>query len=172
MNRSYTKIRKIQEANILLERRFLLNEVVNKFDKSKPNENQWYTAEDPKSVKNPKGWKIFVKQFGKNAVDPITIPEFEEFKNYFIEYNTQQESDTKFNEFFPKLIAKQENPQTSDGSTTTTTTVKPGTTPPAEGGTSGTSGTGGDVTDTEISRDDLINSMASQFKDTYGLGNK
>ena len=168
MNRSYTKIRKIREANILLEQRRFLTEVVSGYDKTKPNENQWYTAEDPKSVKTPKGWRIFVKQFGKNPVDPITLPEFDEFKNYFIEYNTQQESDTKFKEFFLKLIAKQEKPQTTSGSTTTTTTLKPGTTP----STSGTTDSGIDTSKGEITRDDLIGSIASNISNTYGLGKK
>ena len=169
MNRSYTKIRKIREANILLEQRRFLTEVVSGYDKTKPNENQWYTAEDPYSVKTPKGWRIYVKQFGKNAVDPIKLPEFEEFKNYFIEYSTQQESDAKFKEFFLKLIAKQEKPQSSDSSTTTTTTTaKPGTTPEGEGPTSPSS----EPSSNQITRDQLIDKMASGFKDTLGLNNK
>ena len=59
---NYTKKRKILEANMLLEQRFLMTEI-EKFDKAKPNENQWYTAQDPNSVKNPKGFKIYVKKF-------------------------------------------------------------------------------------------------------------
>ena len=124
---NYTKKRKIQEANMLLERRYLLTEV-EKYDKAIPNENQWYTAQDPNSVKNPKGFRIFVKKFGQNPIDPIKDQEFVEFKNYFVEYPTQQDADTKFNEFYNKLITKQTAPQQND-STTTTTTLKPGTTP-------------------------------------------
>ena len=77
MNRSYTKIRKIQEANILLEQRRFLTEAVSKYDKAKPNENQWYIGPAPKSTKTPKEFGIFVKQFGKEPMDPISLPEFE-----------------------------------------------------------------------------------------------
>jgi hypothetical protein len=155
---NYTKKRKIKEANMLLEKRFLMTEVVNKNDKAKPNENQWYTAEDPKSVKTPKGWKIYVKRFGKDPIDPVSDQEFIEFKDYFIEYPTQQDADTKFNEFYNKLITKQTKPDQS-GSTTTTTTLKPGTTPqtPKEFGAS------------QISQDELIDMMATNLK-AQGIG--
>lgn len=156
MNRSYTKIRKIQEANVLLEQRRFLTEAVSKYDKAKPNENQWYTSEDPKSVKTPKGWRIFVKQFGKNPIEPSTLKEFESFKNYFIEYPTQQEVDTKFNEFYTKLVAMQTNPSSV---TTTTTTLKPGQTPQ----------TPKSADSSEITQDDLINSIADNIR-TQGIG--
>lgn len=155
MNRSYTKIRKIQEANILLEQRRFLTEAVSKYDKAKPNENQWYVAQAPKSTKTPKEFGIFVKQFGKDPMDPISIPEFEEFKNYFVLYPTEQQAEAKFNEFYNKLITKQTNPNV----TTTTTTLKPGQTPsPAK-----TEKTG------EITQDDLINAVADNVR-AQGLG--
>jgi hypothetical protein len=160
---NYTKKRKIQEANMLLERRFLMTEV-EKFDKAKPNENQWYTSQDPNSVKNPKGYRIYVKKFGQNPKDPITDTEFntEEFKGYFIEYPTQQDADTKFNEFYNKLITKQTTPQQTN-STTTTTTLKPGTTPSVSGSTNNNAPTA------EITRDELVASMANNLK-AMGVG--
>jgi hypothetical protein len=161
---NYTKKRKIQEANMLLERRFLMTEV-EKFDKAKPNENQWYTAQDPNSVKNPKGYRIYVKKFGQNPIDPIKDQEFVEFKNYFIEYANQQEADTKFNEFYTKLITKQTTPQ-QNNSTTTTTTLKPGTTPSISGATNSS-----DATSSEITRDELIGYMSKSL-DTMGVGKK
>jgi len=161
---NYTKKRKILEANMLLEQRFLMTEI-EKFDKAKPNENQWYTAQDPNSVKNPKGFKIYVKKFGQNPKDPSTDTEFTEFKSYFIEYPTQQDADTKFNEFYTQLITKQTTPQQS-GSTTTTTTLKPGTTPSVSGSTNN-SGDGNN----EFSRDELIGYMAKNL-DQMGVGKK
>lgn len=168
MNRSYTKIRKIREANILLEQRKFLTESVSKYDKAKPNENQWYVAPSPKSVKTPKEYGIFVKQFGKEAMDPNSIPEFAEFKDYFILYPTEQAAETKFNEFYNSLITKQTTPTSTSDSTTTTTTAKPGTTPEGEGSTSPSS----EPTSNQITRDQLIDKMASGFKDTLGLNNK
>ena len=161
---NYTKKRKIQEANMLLERRYLLTEV-EKYDKAIPNENQWYTAQDPNSVKNPKGFRIFVKKFGQNPIDPIKDQEFLEFKNYFVEYPTQQDADTKFNEFYNKLITKQTAPQQND-STTTTTTLKPGTTPSVSGTTNSSSSTS-----SELTRDELIGYMSKNL-DTMGVGKK
>jgi hypothetical protein len=160
MNRSYTKIRKIQEANILLEQRRFLTEAVSKYDKAKPNENQWYIGPAPKSTKTPKEFGIFVKQFGKEPMDPISLPEFEEFKSYFILYPTEQQAETKFNEFYTKLITKQTTPNTPN-STTTTTTLKPGQTPQIT--TSGETGSG------EITQDDLINSIAGNIR-VQGIG--
>jgi PBSX family phage terminase large subunit len=133
--------------------------------KAKPNENQWYTAQDPSSVKNPKGFRIFVKKFGQNPIDPIKDQEFLEFKNYFVEYPTQQDADTKFNEFYNKLITKQTTPQ-QNNSTTTTTTLKPGTTPSVSGTTNSSS-----ATSSEISRDELIGYMSKNL-DTMGVGKK
>lgn len=156
MNRSYTKIRKIQEANVLLEQRRFLTEAVSKYDKAKPNENQWYIGPSPKSTKTPKEFGIFVKQFGKEAVDPISLPEFQEFKNYFILYPTEQDANVKFNEFYNKLIAKQTNPNPV---TTTTTTLKPGQT------TQTTSPAGS----SEVTQDDLINSIADNIR-AQGIG--
>lgn len=156
MNRSYTKIRKIQEANILLEQRRFLTESVSKYDKAKPNENQWYVAPAPKSTKTPKEFGIFVKQFGKEAVDPISLPEFQEFKNYFILYPTEQDANLKFNEFYNKLITKQTNPNVA---TTTTTTLKPGQTTQTPSPTSSS----------EVTQDDLINSIADNIR-AQGIG--
>lgn len=155
MNRSYTKIRKIQEANILLEQRRFLTESVSKYDKAKPNENQWYVAQAPKSTKTPKEFGIFVKQFGKDAVDPISLPEFQEFKNYFILYPTEQDANLKFNEFYNKLITKQTNPNV----VTTTTTLKPGQTTQTPSPTSSS----------EVTQDDLINSIADNIR-AQGIG--
>ena len=157
MNRSYTKIRKIQEANILLEQRRFLTEAVSKYDKAKPNENMWYVGPAPKSTKTPKEFGIFVKQFGKEAVDPISLPEFKEFESYFILYPTEQDANVKFNEFYNKLIAKQTNPSV----TTTTTTLKPGQTTPSTGTTQTNS--------TEFGHDDLVNAIASNLS-AQGVG--
>ena len=89
----------------------------------------------------------------------------EKFKSYFIEYPTQQDADTKFNEFYTQLITKQTTPQQS-GSTTTTTTLKPGTTPSVSGSTNN-SGDGNN----ELSRDELIGYMAKNL-DQMGVGKK
>lgn len=165
MNISYTKIRKIREANILLEQRRFLTESVSKYDKAQPNQNQWYVAPAPKSTKTPKEFGIFVKQFGKDPMDPISIRDFSGFTDYFVLYPNEQAAEVKFNEFYNKLITQQTTPAPTSGSTTTTTTLKPGTTPSSDGSKTTSSG----ATSFQITRDELINKMASGFSDVYGL---
>jgi len=79
---SYHKKQSIQRANILLERRYIINEV-SFYDAAKPY-NQWYTQQFPQSTLNPKGYKIYINKNGTN-VDPISLPEFSEFSQYFKE---------------------------------------------------------------------------------------
>ena len=91
MNRSFTKQRKIQEANMLLENRFLIKERREERDK---NSNNWYTAQDPTSKK----WKIFVEVFSNKEIkDPVKTPNdplFKDYTKYWVEYSTEANSDT------------------------------------------------------------------------------
>ena len=91
MNRSFTKQRKIQEANMLLENRFLIKESRVERDK---DSNRWYTAQDPTSKK----WKIFVEVFSNKEIkDPVKTPNdplFKDYSKYWVEYSTEANSDT------------------------------------------------------------------------------
>ena len=91
MNRSFTKQRKIQEANMLLENRFLIKESRVERDK---DSNRWYTAQDPTSKK----WKIFVEVFSNKEIkDPVKTPNdplFKDYTKYWVEYSTEANSDT------------------------------------------------------------------------------
>ena len=86
MNRSFTKQRKIQEANMLLENRFLIKESRVERDK---DSNRWYTAQDPTSKK----WKIFVEVFSNKEIkDPVKTPNdplFKDYTKYWVEYSTE-----------------------------------------------------------------------------------
>lgn len=91
MNRSFTKQRKIQEANMLLENRFLIKESRVERDE---DSNRWYTAQDPTSKK----WKIFVEVFSNKEIkDPVKTPNdalFKDYTKYWVEYGTEANSDT------------------------------------------------------------------------------
>ena len=116
MNRSFTKQRKIQEANMLLENRFLIKEVREERDK---DSNRWYTAQDPTSKK----WKIFVQIFApKQVKDPSKTPNdplFKDYTKYWVEYTTEANADTALT----NLMSDMKLGKKSDTNVTTTTTT-------------------------------------------------
>jgi hypothetical protein len=121
MNRSFTKQRKIQEANMLLENRFLIKERREERDK---NSNNWYTAQDPTSKK----WKIFVQTFSpKQDKDPSKTPNdplFKDYTKYWVEYTTEANADTALT----NLMSDMKLGKKSDTTVTTTTTSSPSVT--------------------------------------------
>jgi hypothetical protein len=133
MNRSFTKQRKIQEANMLLENRFLVKEVREERDK---DSNKWYTAQDPTSKK----WKIFVQTFSpKQEKDPSKTPNdplFKDYTKYWVEYTTEANADTALTNLMSDMKSGKKSEtvtpppssattQTSAVTTKTTTTVAP-----------------------------------------------
>ena len=116
MNRSFTKQRKIQEANMLLENRFLIKEVRDERDK---DSNRWYTGQDPTSKK----WKIFVQIFApRQDKDPSKTPNdplFKDYTKYWVEYTTEANADTALT----NLISDMKSGKKSDSTVTTTTTT-------------------------------------------------
>jgi hypothetical protein len=116
MNRSFTKQRKIQEANMLLENRFLIKEVRDERDK---DSNRWYTGQDPTSKK----WKIFVQTFApRQDKDPSKTPNdplFKDYTKYWVEYTTEANADTALT----NLISDMKSGKKSDSTVTTTTTT-------------------------------------------------
>jgi hypothetical protein len=122
MNRSFTKQRKIQEANMLLENRFLVKEVRIERDK---DSNKWYTAQDPTSKK----WKIFVETFSpKQVKDPSKTPNdplFKDYSKYWVEYTTEANADTALTNFLSDMKSgkKSETTTTPPSSATTQTST-------------------------------------------------
>ena len=115
MNRSFTKQRKIQEANMLLENRFLIKERREERDK---DSNNWYTAQDPTSKK----WKIFVQTFSpKQNKDPSKTPNdplFKDYTKYWVEYSTEANADTAL----VNLISDIKSGKKTESNVTTTET--------------------------------------------------
>ena len=153
MNRSYTKIRRIQEANILLENRFLLSEQSTRTDNK---DNVWSIKQDPTSKK----YRIFVKTFGSNDTDASEsddsdIKPFID-KGYFKDFNSESDAVPTLNQIV-SLIGTTQTNNKDNNSTTTTTTLKPGETPSTSGSTE-TSGK------TSYSDDDLIKSMTAKLQ--------
>jgi len=116
MNRSFTKQRKIQEANMLLENRFLIKERREERDK---DSNNWYTAQDPTSKK----WKIFVQTFSpKQDKDPSKTPNdplFKDYTKYWVEYSTEANADAAL----VNLMSDIKSGKKSESNVTTTTTT-------------------------------------------------
>jgi len=116
MNRSFTKQRKIQEANMLLENRFLIKERRQERDK---DSNNWYTAQDPTSKK----WKIFVQTFSpKQDKDPSKTPNdplFKDYTKYWVEYSTEANADAAL----VNLMSDIKSGKKSESNVTTTTTT-------------------------------------------------
>jgi hypothetical protein len=116
MNRSFTKQRKIQEANMLLENRFLIKERREERDK---DSNRWYTAQDPTSKK----WKIFVQTFSpKQDKDPSKTPNdplFKDYTKYWVEYSTEANADAAL----VNLMSDMKSGKKSESNVTTTTTT-------------------------------------------------
>ena len=116
MNRSFTKQRKIQEANMLLENRFLIKERREERDK---DSNNWYTAQDPTSKK----WKIFVQTFSpKQDKDPSKTPNdplFKDYSKYWVEYSTEANADAAL----VNLMSDMKSGKKSESNVTTTTTT-------------------------------------------------
>jgi hypothetical protein len=115
MNRSFTKQRKIQEANMLLENRFLIKERREERDK---DSNNWYTAQDPTSKK----WKIFVQTFSpKQDKDPSKTPNdplFKDYTKYWVEYSTEANADAAL----VNLMSDMKSGKKSESNVTTTET--------------------------------------------------
>lgn len=118
MNKSFTKIRKIQEANELLESRFLIKEYKEERDK---DSNRWYTYQDNTTKK----WKIGLETFSpKEVKDPSKDPNYKNYSKYFLEYSTEPNAEYALTKLIEDL--KKGNVVTNNNSTTTTTTTKPG----------------------------------------------
>jgi hypothetical protein len=118
MNRSFTKQRKIQEANMLLENRFLIKEYKEERDK---DSNRWYTYQNQKTKK----WQIGLETFSpKQVKDPLTDPLFKGYSKYFVEYTTEPNAEAALT----NLIADLKSGKKTETNVTTTTTKSPVTT--------------------------------------------
>ena len=119
MNRSFTKQRKIQEANMLLENRFVVKEYKEMLDK---DSNKWYTYQNQTTKK----WQIGLQTFSpKQTKDPLTDPLFKGYSKYFIEYTTEPNAEVALTNLITDLKS---GAKTETNITTTTTTKSPVTT--------------------------------------------
>ena len=146
---SYTKIRRIQQANILLEGRYLIREVEQRRDSEN---NLWYTSEVP----NKKTWKIYLKKFqGGTVVDPATDKTLSKFANFFVEYDNQALADASIDKLMTSLKTGNvgNTPQntnqsgtsgvTTQGSTSGVSSLSGTSGVTSQGGTSGVSSSSG-----------------------------
>jgi hypothetical protein len=118
MNRSFTKQRKIQEANMLLENRFLVKEYKEMLDK---DSNKWYTYQNQTTKK----WQIGLQTFSpKQTKDPLTDPLFKGYSKYFVEYTTEPNAEAALT----NLITDLKSGVKTETNVTTTTTKSPVTT--------------------------------------------
>ena len=167
MNRSYTKIRKIREANMLLESRFLLSEETNKTDKKG---NTWSIKVDPTTKK----YKIFVKTFGKDEMDASksTDQNVKKFidAGYFKEFNSENDATPTFNQIFnfvdkPITPVKTETPSSTSGTTSGDTQTTSGQTKT----TSDTTSSSSSWSMPTVTDDEAIDSIASGLQNKKGV---
>ena len=153
------KKRAIERANLLLERRFLIEATTGTtITKVDSDGNQWYVGKS--NVPNSTKFKMYVKLKNEtNGVDPLTLEKsnpdlwkkISDLKNYFVEYNSENDV-TPYMDSVIKSIS----------------TYK-------DSGTAGTAGTAGIAKlnikpgSGEVTQDELINTMAQGFE-AQGIG--